>query len=58
MESPQNDKGIKILPDDKGMCTLILGKDDYIQKCKSLLDDAKTYKKLNKDPTQKYKNSK
>jgi uncharacterized protein YifE (UPF0438 family) len=53
--SLRKDKNIKILPADKGKCTVILNTEDYMKKCKVLLNDSKTYEKLNRDPTQKYK---
>ena len=51
----RKDKSIKILPADNGKCTVILNTDDYLSKCQALLDDTKTYEKLRRDPTPKYK---
>jgi hypothetical protein len=55
IDSLRKDKDIKILPADKGKCTVILNTEDYMKKCKVLLNDSKTYEKLSRDPTQKYK---
>ena len=51
----KNDKSIQILPADKGRTTVILDTEEYYAKCETLLNDKKTYKKLTRDPTQKYK---
>ena len=44
-----------ILPSDKGRATVLLDKQDYLSKAYDLLADKKTYTKLPKDPTPKYK---
>ena len=51
----KKDKSIKILPADKGKCTVVLDTDTYKSKCLDLLNDTKTYEKLKKDPTPKFK---
>ncbi|XP_072025298.1 uncharacterized protein [Amphiura filiformis] len=51
LESLKKDENITILPADKGRCTVVLNSKDYDQKAKALLDDAKTYTPLRKDPT-------
>ena len=51
----KKDKNIKILPADKGKCTVVLDTDTYKSKCLDLLNDTKTYEKLSRDPTPKYK---
>ena len=40
---------------DKGKATLVMDTDKYEQKVTTMLSDDKTYDKLKKDPTQKYK---
>lgn len=35
---------------DKGQCTVIMNKKDYLEKMETLLSDEATYKKLNRDP--------
>ena len=44
-----------ILSADKGTATVIVDTDEYEQKVTTVLSDDKTYEKLKKDPTQKYK---
>jgi len=51
LNSLKKDENIKILPADKGRCTVVLNTKDYDRKAKALLDDASTYKPLKKDPT-------
>ena len=52
----RSDESIQILPADKGRCTVILDKEEYHQKCLTLLSDTKTYKRLGKrNPTSGYK---
>lgn len=38
---------------DKGNSTVIMDKKDYLHKAKQLLQDSSTYKKINRDPTNK-----
>ena len=40
-----------ILPADKGNATVILDKDEYSKKMKSLFDDRTTYRPVSRDPT-------
>ena len=49
------EKSILVLPADKGRCTIVMDTDDYETKVKTMLDDERTYEKLEKDPTPKYK---
>ena len=49
------EKSILVLPADKGRCTIVMDADDYENKVKIMLDDERTYEKLEKDPTPKYK---
>ena len=52
----RRDDSIQILPADKGRCTVILDKEEYHQKCVTILSDTKTYKTLGKrNPTHGYK---
>ncbi|XP_053392037.1 uncharacterized protein LOC128554747 [Mercenaria mercenaria] len=53
----QKDKSILIMPADKGRSTVVMDKDKYEQKVKDILNDEKTYMKLDKDPTPKYKHN-
>jgi hypothetical protein len=53
--SLSKDKSIMILPADKGRCTVILNREEYDEKAKTLLSDKNTYKILKKDPTARYK---
>ena len=52
---PRKEKSIMIIPADKGKASLIMDTDEYEQKVITLLSDDKTYEKLNKGPTPKYK---
>jgi len=47
----RKDDGIVILPADKGNATVILDKDEYSKKMKSLFDDMTTYRPVSRDPT-------
>jgi hypothetical protein len=51
----KRDDSIRVLPADKGKATVIMNKSDYDKKIDALLADEKTYQKLKKDPTKKYK---
>ena len=51
----RKEKSIKILLADKGKYTVVMDTTSYKAKCQALLDDPKTYEKIKKDPTQKYK---
>ena len=55
LQDLKGDQSIKILPADKGKCTVVLDTETYHQKCSALLSDDKTYQKLSRDPTQGYK---
>ena len=48
----ENDE-IVIVPADKGKCTVIMDKDDYVQKMETKLQDTSTYKEIFEDPTPK-----
>ncbi|XP_072016889.1 uncharacterized protein [Amphiura filiformis] len=49
------DNNILVLPADKGRCTVVLDKSDYEEKANALLNDAKVYEPLKRDPTAGYK---
>ena len=49
------DDTIVIVPADKGRCMVVLNKEDYDSKCKELLKDTKTYKKIGYNPTSGYR---
>ena len=51
----RKEKSVMILPADKGKATVIMDTGEYEQKVKTMLSHDKTYEKLNKDPTPKYK---
>jgi hypothetical protein len=55
LDSLKKDENIMVLPADKGRVTVVMNKEDYLSKCKDLLKDEKTYTKLKKDPTVKFK---
>ena len=40
---------------DKGRCTVVMNKSAYTEKCKNMLQDSNTCRKLQRDPTNKYK---
>ncbi len=46
---------IIILPADKGKSTVVLDKEEYVEKVNTMLADRKTYEELPSDPTPKYK---
>ena len=52
----KKDQNITILPADKGRATVILDATTYDDKINALLNDGKTYLKLDKDPTKNYQN--
>ena len=52
----KEDENIQIVHGDKGCVAVVLNKEDYTKKCQDLLNDSKTYTKLKKDPSAKYKN--
>ncbi|XP_070549267.1 uncharacterized protein [Ptychodera flava] len=43
------------MPANKGRATVVIDKDEYEDKVRRMLDNPKTYAKLDRDPTQKYK---
>ncbi|XP_044751669.1 uncharacterized protein LOC123311665 [Coccinella septempunctata] len=49
----QNNPEIIITESDKGNCTVVMFKEEYIRGVTGLLEDEETYKPLNKDPTKK-----
>ena len=51
----QKDKSIMIMGADKGRATVVMDKSEYESKMFSMLSDKKTYQKLDKNPTEKYK---
>ena len=44
-----------VLPAEKEKCIVVLNKVNYMAKCQKHLNDKKTYEKLKRDPTKKYK---
>ena len=57
IKSLAKDDSVVILPADKGRTTVILNKQDYQSKVKTLLDDTRnTYEKLTSNPTRSIKN--
>ena len=56
MRELRKDKNIMVLPADKGKATVVIDREDYDKKIKSLLEDTSVYEVLKKDPTQTYKN--
>jgi len=55
LDKLRKETSIRIIPADKGRATVIMDKDDYETRVEEMLDDEKTYGKLNKDPTQRFK---
>ena len=51
----KRDSSKVILTADKGVALVIMDKPEYIHKAQELLDDKKTYKEINTDPTNKLK---
>lgn len=49
----KNDDSIVITPADKGRVTVVMNRSEYHQKMSSLVNDEQTYKKLDRDPSQK-----
>jgi len=49
LDKLRKDTSIQILPADKGRATVIMDKDDYETRVKDMLEDEKTYGKLNRD---------
>ena len=57
LHSLSSNKEILVLPADKGRVTVLMDASDYDTKMRDLLSDGNTYKKLNSDPTNKFKAS-
>ena len=55
IDNLRKDDSITILPADKGRVTVVMNKKEYENKCKQLLGDEKTYKRLKGDLTRKFK---
>ena len=55
IDNLRKDDSIMILPADKGRVTVVMNKKEYEDKCKQLLGDEKTYKRLKGDPARKFK---
>jgi len=55
LKNLRKDSEIQILPADKGRATVIMEKGDYERKVQAMLEDGKTYAKIDKDPTHQYK---
>ena len=53
MGSLKENEAIVIVPADKGKCTVIMDREDYIQKMETKLQDTNTYKEIFEDPTTK-----
>ncbi len=51
----KRDKSIMIMGADKGRATVIMDKCEYEEKVNLMLQDTKTYEKLDKNPTSKFK---
>ena len=51
----KKEQSIVILTADKGVAIVIMDKEDYLKKAKTLLEDQGTYKALKTDPTSKMK---
>lgn len=49
----RKDKDRLIISADKGNCTVVMDRKDYDEKVQQMLNDQKTYKILDKDPTQR-----
>ena len=55
IETLMKDHSIMIILADIGKCTVILDKEEYKRSCMKLLDNTKTYEKLKRDRTKKFK---
>ncbi len=47
----KKNQSIIVLPADKGRTTVVMDREEYINKANELLQDNSTYKKLDKNPT-------
>ena len=54
LDGLRKDKKIMLLPAYKGRVTVVMDKQTYLDKCRELLKDGKTYKKLKQDLTSNY----
>ncbi|KAJ8033554.1 hypothetical protein HOLleu_23838 [Holothuria leucospilota] len=52
----KSDDSIIILPADKGRSTVVMNKEQYIEKMSNLMMEDKTYRPLNRDPTTSLEN--
>ena len=52
----RKDQNIVIVPADKGRATVILNRDEYIQKVREVIDDISKYRILRRDPIVKTEN--
>ena len=55
LKSLQKEKSILILPADKGKATVVVNTNNYEEKVNNLLQDGKTYEKMDSNPTSRYK---
>ena len=56
LQKLQKDDKFAILPADKGRSTVLMNTTEYKEKMEALVGAESTYTKLNKDPTNRYKN--
>ena len=49
----RKDQDRLVIPVDKGNCTVVMDRKDYDDKVQQMLSDQRTYKVLDKDPTQR-----
>ena len=49
----RKDQDRLVIPADKGNCTVVMDRKDYDDKVQQMLNDQRTYKVLDKDPTQR-----
>ena len=51
----KNADTIMVLPADKGRVTVVMKKEEYLERCNNLLKDEKTYLKLKREASSKYR---
>ena len=51
----KKNKDITIIQADKGKCVVVMDKEQYVRETSKLLEDTKTYRPLDSDPTKKLK---
>ena len=51
----KKNKDITIIQADKGKCVVVMNKEQYVRETSKLLEDTKTYRPLDSDPTKKLK---